>query len=1031
MTDARHGPRRVPGEADGDRLERFERDLIARLARIESRLDALEATGSTLGESTSPADRAAMRSDQIAASSDDAAKPAGEGSLAVSPPAPPPPPPPPAHAPVGRSVAAAGSADGRDIDRSPVPAATASAPPTSPPAIGGRGDLSRRRESAPDSATHRLERLVGGSVTAWIGALIIAGGAAIFVTYAFREGWIGRLGPTARFSIATAVALTLLLVGELVRTRRGAFAAAGFSIAGIAGLFVSAWSASGSGGVLGPTGLLVCGAIAAGLGVLVTIRSMRASVGVVAMVGGYVVPLLTREPVTPLIGGIYLSLLLAAALGTSLRGERLRPLRVTALILHTPLAIFWIAACLRTGHSLQALAFATIWWAAFCGEAWMAAVRGQSARLNAVTLLSASFAFAAISAVPLARVGRGSGDPMSWVPVLLGAALVGWATLFSPIRLWEGNEQRKQEGVDPTSSPDGSADAADREGASVAAASRALELFAIAAWGAGGSLVALGLGAIVSSTVALTLAWAVIAVGAVELARRTARVGVAVYGLAVGVLAAISATSLVVTLMSATRTPSGQPMGIPGGGGWLLLLRLESLVVLAASLASLACALRWPVAAPGGSWSRSLLFGESRGADAVGSHDAVAATIFGFAVLWGLGSLTVGGSWSAVALMLIAFTLLAALGPQVRRQGGAATAVASLAFPVLAWVVVAGSRQSLAAPAGAWAWAGLGWGDRTLVALAIATVAWIAAWRVPRTLWGRLLLVTVGAVIVGLAGTFDLRWSVRGGDWSTRLLAGQAISLIWVAVGAAIASRTRLVGGASAVFPGGLAALGGALWWIWLTAADSRSIAPGWVWAWSVPISAAAVVAGLLLTMWLVRTGMPNGEASRDEGDLSRREPVSIADGREELSLRIVLSAAAILVILAAGHREIVGFVDAAWEWSPPSGTEGAAYRSVRGAATSVWWGLFGAGLVAAGFRASVAAGGVGRSMRYGGLALLGITAAKFATVDLWTAGTLARIAAMFAVGMLLIGVSVLYARLSRSIGVSTDAVSDPGSGPV
>lgn len=1014
MTDARHGPRRAPVEADGDRLERFERDVIARLARIESRLDGLEAAGKGLDEPQGLADRAAMRSDQVAARSDDAPTQASET----------PPPPPPPLPPVALPVAAANSAPGREIGGSRVPAASVAAPPTSPPRIAPGDGPSRGREPASDSPTHRFERLVGGSVTGWIGALTIAGGAAIFVTYAYREGWIGRLGPAVRFSLASAVALGLLLVGEVVRTRRGALAASGFSIAGIAGLFVSAWSASGSGGVLGPTGLLVCGAIAAGLGVLVTVRSIQASVGVVALVGAYLVPLLSGEPVAPLIGGTYLSLLLAAALGTSLRGERFRPLRVAALVLHTPLAIVWIAACLRAGQSLQALAFASIWWAAFCGEAWLAAVRGQSARLNAVTLLSASFAFAAISAVPLARIGRGPVDPMSWVPVLLGAALVGWATLFSPIRLWERREQDQREGDDPASSPEESAPAQDHEGVSAAAASRALELFAIAAWTAGGSLVALGLGAVVSSTVALTLAWSAIAVGAVELARRSARPGIAVYGLAVGVLAAIAATSLVAGLMSATRAPSGQPMGIPGGGGWMLLVRLESLVVLAASLAALACAVRWPVEAPGGSWSRSLLFGKPRSGDGIGSQSAVASTIFGFVFLWCAGSLTVGGSWSAVALILVAPALLTVVGTQVRRQGGAATAVASFAAPILAWSLVGGSRGLVAPPVNAWAWPGLGWGDRTLVALAIATVAWIAAWRVPRTSWGRLLLVTAGAVLVGIAGTLDLGSSVRGSDSPGRLLAGQAIALIWVAAGAAIASRTRLVGGAAAVFPGGLAALGGALWWIWLTADDSRVAGQGWAWAWSVPVSAALVVAGLLLTLRLLRTGLPRAKASLEEGDLASRESVSIEAGGEERLVRIVLSAAAIIVVLAAGHREIVGFIDAAWNWSPPIGAEGATYRSVRGAATSVWWGLFGAGLVAAGFRASVAAAGIGRSLRYGGLALLGITATKFATIDLWTAGTLARIGAMFAVGLLCIGVSVLYARLSRSIDVS------PGSGP-
>jgi len=74
-------------------------------------------------------------------------------------------------------------------------------------------------------------------------------------------------------------------------------------------------------------------------------------------------------------------------------------------------------------------------------------------------------------------------------------------------------------------------------------------------------------------------------------------------------------------------------------------------------------------------------------------------------------------------------------------------------------------------------------------------------------------------------------------------------------------------------------------------------------------------------------------------------------------------------------------------------------------AAVSIWWGLFGAGLVVLGFAIHTA------FVRHAGLALLGLTALKFLLLDLRGADSLWRVAAMVIVGLLFVGVSVLYVR--------------------
>ncbi len=994
-------PRLAPDEPTAGESAGVGDALAARLARIEARLDALEGT--------------AAKSN--AAGTEITGTDEGSAARSEIPPPPPPPPPLPRLLIEAERPVDAGVGDG-------LPTAPPTAPPTSfePAAAEESAELVasvKRRES------RGFEHLIGGSVAAWVGGLTIAGAATIFATYAYREGWIGQLGPTARFGVAVLVSLALLATGELVRRRLGATASAGFSIAGVGGLFLSTWAGAGPLGVLGPAGMLACGGVAALLGALVTVRSERVSIGVVSLFGGYLLPVLAQGKLDPTPGGVYLTVLLAAALGTSLRGERFRPLRVMALALHTPVAAVWVALGVGSGHSVLPLVLAGLWWAAFCGESWWAALRGQSARLNATTLLSASFGFAAISAVPLARVGRGPGDPMAWVPVLLGGALIGWGALFAPSRPWERLEVGGN--GDGDSDPRGAGEAPTDQEAMV---ERALAMFATAAWGAGGALAALGLGAIVASNVALVLAWSAIAVAAVELGRRTHRTGVALYGSAAGVLAALVAFGVVAVLMGATRTPGGQPMGLPGGGGWLLLLRVESLAVIAAAVAALVCALRWPTLAGGGSWSRLALFAMSEPATEASRNGgrgkrvldqlAVSVLVAGFTFIWFAASLTIGGSWAAVALIVASSAVLAMWGPRLREQGGASMAVVAFAVPILAWISVAASnRAPIPAPAAAWHWQGMGWGDRAFVAIAFATVAWIAAARIPRTLAGRLTLVVAGGVLVAVAITTELLTRARLATDTDQLPAQQIAAVAWVLAGAAIAWRCRMLAAKAdfAWLAGGVVALGGVGWWM-LATAFATGMPQGWSWAMSVPVTGLLVIGGLGLTVWISRTAWLGGPRAFESDAVEATVAISTSDREVPDRIRWALAAAAVMTLLVAGHREITVFVDAAWDWNRPSGAAAASYWSIRGAATSLWWGVFGAVLVAAGFRKAIAAGAIGRWLRYGGLGLLGVTAVKFATYDLLTAGTLARIVAMFVVGLLFVGVSVLYARLSRSIGV-------------
>lgn len=76
-------------------------------------------------------------------------------------------------------------------------------------------------------------------------------------------------------------------------------------------------------------------------------------------------------------------------------------------------------------------------------------------------------------------------------------------------------------------------------------------------------------------------------------------------------------------------------------------------------------------------------------------------------------------------------------------------------------------------------------------------------------------------------------------------------------------------------------------------------------------------------------------------------------------------------------------------------------------AAVSIWWGLLGVGLIAGGFWRRLA------PVRHTGLALLSVATAKAVFFDLASVSQEWRVVSFLTLGLLLLGVGVVYARLS------------------
>lgn len=96
-----------------------------------------------------------------------------------------------------------------------------------------------------------------------------------------------------------------------------------------------------------------------------------------------------------------------------------------------------------------------------------------------------------------------------------------------------------------------------------------------------------------------------------------------------------------------------------------------------------------------------------------------------------------------------------------------------------------------------------------------------------------------------------------------------------------------------------------------------------------------------------------------------------------------------------------------------------AADETARRAAISIWWGLWGVSLIVGGFAGRCA------QVRYVGLAVLGVAALKAVVLDLAGVPPVWRVASFVGLGVLMLGVAVLYGRVSDVIGSKRPKNSD------
>ena len=184
-----------------------------------------------------------------------------------------------------------------------------------------------------------LEQTIGLKWAGWIGAVVVVIGAGLGIKYAYDQRWFDVLPPAARLLMMSLGAFALIGAGEVVFRRIHRFAAACLYGAGVATLFLVSYAGHGYYRLYEPHTAFVLMGLTTVIGAAVAIRGDLLSIAVLAQIGGNLAPMLlhTDQPLlTPFL--TYLLAMQVVALALSWWGGpgrwwtlRLMSLAMTAL----------------------------------------------------------------------------------------------------------------------------------------------------------------------------------------------------------------------------------------------------------------------------------------------------------------------------------------------------------------------------------------------------------------------------------------------------------------------------------------------------------------------------------------------------------------------------------------------------------------------------------------------------------------------------------------------------------------------------
>lgn len=391
--------------------------------------------------------------------------------------------------------------------------------------------------------------------------------------------------------------------------------------------------------------------------------------------------------------------------------------------------------------------------------------------------------------------------------------------------------------------------------------------------------------------------------------------------------------------------------------------------------------------------------GERGGADRV-----LAATLLWCAGALLLVTLAIALDAGAAVLAWAVLGAGAAIAGKVRRVRGLVIAgLLAVGATVFRLIALEGNGELAFEP-----WLGMGW-----ALTGFAGFAWT------KWMW---LMLACGACAAVVA------WCARGaeeaGDWGdARNGGGLARLAAAVAMITLLAAPVHEHARASSIAAWALALAAAAIAGRWLEARAGLARSPSSL----GKVAAGALVWGLVVIVkhaanakWT--TGLPLVHASFllvFAWCATGAWLVHVAGRNVGVATRVTLVSVVGTVALVGSSMEAATMVD----WATGD-------RAARAAAVSVWWGVCGVSMIALGFvRGQPSGSGFawGPIVRKVGLGLLGVAALKVVVVDLVGVSAWARVVSFLGVGVLMLGVGVAYARISKRLAGGVGGAAGSG----
>ncbi|MBX3379431.1 MAG: DUF2339 domain-containing protein [Phycisphaeraceae bacterium] len=149
--------------------------------------------------------------------------------------------------------------------------------------------------SSPAIDWSKIESLIAGRWYALAGGLVVTIGVAMFVQFAVKQGWLGQIPGWARCAMGGMLGVALLCTGEWARRRVNEWAAVGLTASGLGSLYVSSYAAYALYQLMSPGTTLLILAGVAGIGLAISATTSLSVVGLVSMAGAYIAPFIASS----------------------------------------------------------------------------------------------------------------------------------------------------------------------------------------------------------------------------------------------------------------------------------------------------------------------------------------------------------------------------------------------------------------------------------------------------------------------------------------------------------------------------------------------------------------------------------------------------------------------------------------------------------------------------------------------------------------------------------------------------------------